>query len=206
MTRFLRSVASTAVCIIALNSPRAHGVVLDTRFNPITGHIYHLLGQSTWTDAEAEAVSLGGNLVTVNNAEEDAWIGDTFLSEDPNRLFWIGLNDVGQEGVWQWTSGEPFSYANWQLGEPNNAGDFEDVVRKEFCCGHIGDWNDANALADSLHGIVEVNVPEPSSMALATVAMATFGLIRRRRAPVQLKTLYARIDSLTFVSVPEKPA
>ena len=39
----------------------------------------------------------------------------------------IGLNDAASEGTWEWVTGEPFSYANWDGGEPNNQGD-EDYV------------------------------------------------------------------------------
>ena len=88
---------------------------------------------------------LGGHLVTINNAAEDAWIGDTFLGAATYDQFWIGSTDVEQEGNWKWTSGEAFNYSNWQPREPNNAGGLEDFVNKEYCCGHFGDWNDANA-------------------------------------------------------------
>ena len=145
--------------VVLISGPHSKAAVLDSEFNPSTGHTYYLLSPSYWVDAEAEAVSLGGHLATVNDAAEDAWIGESFLPQDSNRLFWIGLNDLEEEGVWKWASGEPFLYSNWQNGEPNNADGIEDVVSKEYCCGHIGDWNDANTIFDNHHGIVEVVAP-----------------------------------------------
>ena len=45
---------------LALASP-----VVGPITNPANGHDYYLLEASTWTAAEAEAVSLGGHLVTI---------------------------------------------------------------------------------------------------------------------------------------------
>jgi len=39
--------------------------------NPANGHVYYLLSQNTWSNAEAEAVALGGHLATIRNAAED---------------------------------------------------------------------------------------------------------------------------------------
>jgi hypothetical protein len=33
---------------------------------------------------------------------------------------WIGADDLG--GAWAWPDGTPFSYENWQMGEPNYPG------------------------------------------------------------------------------------
>jgi serine-type D-Ala-D-Ala carboxypeptidase/endopeptidase len=35
---------------------------------------------------------------------------------------WIGARDAGKAGKWSWVTGEPFSFAPWLPGEPNNMG------------------------------------------------------------------------------------
>ena len=56
--------------------------------------------------------------------------------------YWIGINDMNTENVWQWSPGEEnpnlVLYTNWQPGEPNDDRGNED-------CGaiyHFGTWND----------------------------------------------------------------
>ena len=63
----------------------------------------------TWSQAQAEAESVGGNLVTVNSAEENEFLFNNFVKNDDNTFnrLWIGLTDQEVEGTFQWVSGEP---------------------------------------------------------------------------------------------------
>ena len=73
------------------------------------GHYYTLTSSAkTWADAEAEAVSKGGHLVTINSAAEQAFLKKS-LASDINRsnLYWTGLNDIASEGTFVWSSGQP---------------------------------------------------------------------------------------------------
>ncbi len=54
------------------------GILSGPVLNPANGHIYYLLSQNTWSNAEAEAVSLGGHLATIRNAAENQWVYSTF--------------------------------------------------------------------------------------------------------------------------------
>lgn len=100
-------------------------IVAGPIINPANGHIYYLLEQSTWTDAEAKAVEMGGHLVTVNDQAENEWIYNTFLpfaglpGEKSQGDLWIGYTDIEVEGVWKWISGESSDFTNWTSIEPS---------------------------------------------------------------------------------------
>lgn len=93
--------------------------------NPANGHLYAVTQPMTWAAAEALGVQQGGHLVTIRNAQENAWLISTFGFSNQ----WIGFNDFATEGSFVWSSGELVTYTNWLPGEPNNQGG-ED-------CGHF---------------------------------------------------------------------
>ena len=131
-----------------------------TADNPANGHTYHLLEGASWSAAQARAVQLGGNLVTVNDQAEQDWLVQTFHNVGGIDLdLWTGFNDAAVEGTFVWVSGQPVTYTNWDVGEPNDAGGIE-----EYCAlrqnNPLALWND---LADAPtgfhanpHGVVEI--------------------------------------------------
>jgi formylglycine-generating enzyme required for sulfatase activity len=97
--------------------------------NPANGHVYYLLSLSTWPDAEAEAVKLGGHLATINDEEENAWVYNSFANHGGiERGLWIGLNDLEEEGAYVWICGDDCAYRNWGATEPNDNDRGEDYV------------------------------------------------------------------------------
>ena len=165
---------SVIVGMIISNSVSAE-VLLGPITYPANGHQYYQLNLSTWTAGEAEAVDLGGHLVTINDALENEWIRNTFAGRK-----WIGFTDDGQEDDWYWISGEPVTFLNWKPGEPNNIGSFENYAEMG---GTSGQWNDVpdGGWGELKHGIVEV-VPEPSTLALMGLGI----LMVVRRNPFKL--------------------
>ncbi len=120
------------------------------------GHTYFLTNKTTWLEAQAEAKSLGGNLVTINDKAEQNWLTTTFGSV--GRL-WIGYTDQETEGVFKWISGESPTYTNWHYGEPNN-NNYENNSEDYVHLYSDGTWNDlANSyyLFDIKGGIIEIN-------------------------------------------------
>lgn len=98
-----------------LGSLSLHGGVLSGPIdNPANGHSYYLLNSNTWTASQAEAVTLGGNLVTINDGAENDWVFDTFSAGQRN--LWIGLYDPALNGVYNWVDGTAVSYSNWDIG------------------------------------------------------------------------------------------
>jgi hypothetical protein len=76
----------------------------------------------------------GTHLATISDQGEDdlVWL---MIGDDA----WIGLTDLGTEDVFEWVTGEPFSYDNWETGEPDDAYGGEDCV---VVHGVTGLWHD----------------------------------------------------------------
>lgn len=132
----------------------AHGEILaGPLVNPQNNHSYYLISPATWTEAQVQAVALGGNLATINDAEECRWIFETFcFFEDSPRPLWIGLTDRDQEGKFRWISGEPATFVNWHPGEPNNNAGLGTPEHYAFVfpsAAPNGGWRDATAAAAS---------------------------------------------------------
>jgi len=143
------------------------GPLPDVEFGPVVrgGHTYYLLQASSWQAAERKAQELGGHLIAINDAAENAWVFTTFAShEGVLRMLWLGLTDAAREGRFAWTSGERTTYRNWDGGEPNNdPGNVlgqEDVVHMyPPIDGRGSRWNDTNGFNVGglpFHGVVEV--------------------------------------------------
>ncbi len=111
------SVAAILVGIFSAGAAHAASIVGDPIIIPANNHTYYLLTKSTWTDSEAFAQSIGGNLVTINDAAENAFVLQNF---GDGRDLWIGFNDAATEGTFTWVSGETPAYTNWRPGQPDN--------------------------------------------------------------------------------------
>lgn len=136
------------------------GIVLGPVVNPSNGRSYYMLSPSTWTAGQAAAVVMGGHLATVRSAEENEFLRASVLGFDgADRRGWIGLNDVGNEGVFTWTSGAPVAFTNWNGGEPNNSNGTEHYAEM---FGSNGEWNDNVDFPTFLvFGLVELSGESP---------------------------------------------
>jgi hypothetical protein len=181
-----------AFVVVILGSSLATATVIDTQtFN---SHTYKLLAASSWQAAQAEAQTLGGNLVTVNNSAENNFILNTF---GPKALdaapatgkvnLWLGATDMGTEGTWAWISGLTSSFTDWFAGQPQDTYGDEDYagirLRGSSSKVPVGHWIDIVAdgrLHDVSFGVVEIvsgsaenpPAPEPGAFILATVGSA----------------------------------
>ena len=190
-SRLLKNLPMTAAgaALVALGMGSAAQAATFT--NPANGNQYFLTTSTTWTDAQAQAVAAGGNLVTINDAAEQNWLSNVFGTTE---LFWIGLTDRVTEGVFQWVSGQPVTYTNWAPGEPNNYQPLrgEDYVNMNWHgafkprSSEKNNWNDnpnlvfgrvpARGIVE-IEGILEVKaatVPEPASV-LGLLAVSALG-------------------------------
>jgi hypothetical protein len=183
-----------ALVSLCLTSRAAVSTIGSPVVNPANGHSYYLLQPATWTDSQAYAQTLGGNLVTINNAAENQWVYNTFpaLTGIAQPSLWIGFNDAAVEGNWVWASGEPVTYTFWYGGEPNNTPNPYDPNGEDYAAirppGYTpaGSWNDLGNPAGTgvqlglVFGVVEV-VPEPQACALLMMGVGSLLAFRRRK-------------------------
>ena len=69
-----------------------------------------------WLEAQQEALSRGGQLVTINSAEELQQVADLANQAGFDRV-WIGAHRVDGNLVWE--SGEDVEFYQWDVGEPS---------------------------------------------------------------------------------------
>ncbi|XP_033633182.1 lymphocyte antigen 75-like [Asterias rubens] len=83
------------------------------------------VSRKSWYDAELYCETQGGSLVTVDDEAEHEFlvrIGRWAMPSD--EWFWIGINDIQNEGTWVNVDQSNATYNRWRSGEPNG-GDIE---------------------------------------------------------------------------------
>ncbi|XP_071505817.1 macrophage mannose receptor 1-like [Diadema antillarum] len=98
--------------------------------------------QLSFSDARAQCQSIGGDLASFHSIAEEQYVVGRYspASEDNFYGFWLGLNDINQEGAWQWSDNTAVIYVNWEAGEPNDHSDTEECTEMFLNPGR--GWND----------------------------------------------------------------
>ena len=200
--------------------------------NAANSHVYYLLAASDWTTSKEEARQLGGELATINDAAEQAWVYGTFSSYGGvKRHLWIGLYDpnstqnavsrVERMREFRWISGEASTFQNWSSTEPSHSsGNEQCVMIWSPNDPNAGRWNDANwtltnLLSDPLHGVVEVdpsfrlppvNPAEPAEVLVTARPTKIEQLVgdfdRERQPPTRSQTATKYALPMTDLGVP----
>lgn len=147
----------------------------------------------TWVHAQANAVSIGGNLVTVTTQAENDWVFENVAS-DPALWTsggsfvdgpWLGgIQAPGSPPAdgWSWVTGEPWTFTSWAPGQPDDYnGDTQDALH--YWGGPNPGavptrlWDDVGRIHLMPSYIVEW-MPEPASLMLFALVA---GVLRRPR-------------------------
>ncbi|HEY3267722.1 MAG TPA: DUF642 domain-containing protein [Armatimonadota bacterium] len=117
---------------------------------PANGHYYQCVTRAlTWDQARVTAEQMtangwAGHLATATSTAEREFITGLAC---PTVIWLGGFQQPGHapgEG-WQWVTGEPWTYANWRAGEPNDSGSDENRLDAET--SSAGGWNDDSPAA-----------------------------------------------------------
>ncbi|OCT62260.1 C-type mannose receptor 2 isoform X2 [Xenopus laevis] len=111
----------------------------------------------TWQQARDSCKVLGGELATINNYLEQAFITSIL----PNITFdlWIGLHNARKQ--FQWVEGQVLNYVNWAPREPSGYGTSVSSEKPINCAviwhgsppPFTGRWDDRNCLEEK-HGYI----------------------------------------------------
>ncbi|XP_030841851.1 EGF and laminin G domain-containing protein [Strongylocentrotus purpuratus] len=80
-----------------------------------------------------------GDLASVADQDESNFTLALLRCTFDTNYYWIGFNDLDEEGTWAWTDGSVSSYTNWYSGEPSGGSDHCGVLRRSS----DGTWYDA---------------------------------------------------------------
>jgi hypothetical protein len=112
---------------------------------PGTDHYYERIeipANYTWHQCRDSAITLGGYLATSTSADENE-----FLLNLTNPYYsFLGGSDSETEGVWEWISGEPWSYTTWDANQPDAAFPDEDYLVLYPAVTSTGSWSDERNL------------------------------------------------------------
>lgn len=109
----------------------------ETGWRPYDNRCYFFSTSSlTWNEARSDCEAKGANLMSIDSLHERTWA----RSQVDGKIYWFGLNDIAEEGVWEWTDGTVFNpiLTHWRPGQPDNWQGNEH-------CGQLdgnGMWND----------------------------------------------------------------
>ena len=88
------------------------------------GYSYKMhTGKKTWQEAEDICKQEGGHLAMVKTQATHDYVTKTW-----NNDFWIGVNDISQEGNYQFVDGSPVMTAFWAPRQPDNHENKEDCI------------------------------------------------------------------------------
>ncbi|XP_061732556.1 macrophage mannose receptor 1 isoform X2 [Nerophis ophidion] len=103
-------------------------------------YLFNSLSMRTWAEARADCINQGGDLISITDPFEQAFVQGVIQSTPNGVSLWMGGHDTITEGGWEWTDGSPFRYVHWSPGNP------DDYYGEDCLSIYIngGYWNDDN--------------------------------------------------------------
>ncbi|XP_042357099.1 C-type lectin domain family 12 member B-like isoform X2 [Plectropomus leopardus] len=119
----------------------------------------HHVSKKNWPDSRANCISQGGDLLVIDNFEEQQLMINNFPKVRTSGMwwengFWIGLTDVATAGTWVWINNvTEVETAYWKTGQPSRSGiqsgncaafysyaDNRQTLYNGNCADHLFNW------------------------------------------------------------------
>lgn len=117
------------------------------------GHHYYLYTggiASSYEDALQFCNNKNGYLATLTSKDENDFVYLYMIRQNCENAY-FGLNDIDNDGHWEWCTGETSSYSNWHYGEPNGENPNEDYAMFYYKYSD-GTWNDGDFGDSTVNG------------------------------------------------------
>ncbi|XP_064595387.1 macrophage mannose receptor 1-like isoform X2 [Liolophura sinensis] len=182
------NLAKSYICKVMKGASPNRNVAMPTLgpIIPCSGHLslwsffkgncyYVSKGRRSFYDSRTFCVQNGGELVSIHDHDESDYVISK-ISRSTTDSFWIGLNDIGENG-YNWTDGSPLNFINWYQNEPN------DAYGQQSCVQMIRDgfWQDNNCgylkrfICKAPNGTTPNTRPPPTTMAPGNCPQGFFG-------------------------------
>jgi hypothetical protein len=129
-----------SLAVVLLFSIEARATLTSPVYDSYSNSYLYLVGSTSdsWSQAQALAQAIGGNLITIHSAAEDQFVSNTFFANltsqgGPNLSsaygLWMGLYDptgiTSDDGSrhasdFTWVDGETSTYRDWAPYEPDD--------------------------------------------------------------------------------------
>ncbi len=131
-----RNFLCLVVALLASNIPVSLGISCPDGYSIVGSKcVFYSTAVTSWYSHRVNCERYAGWLVSIKSSEEHSALesGRPVTTED----FFVGLNDLGTEGIARWMDGSVVSYTNWATGQPSNS-DSRDCVYMGV--GSSGSW------------------------------------------------------------------
>ena len=146
------------------------------------GRYLLLEADTTWEQAAKLADSAGGKLAVPSTREENEWLFQLHAIALGKEIpCWLG-GLRGNAGAWHWANGEPWAFATWIQGNPN-----EPSGKHCGCAIVSGAWDDFPQETTNPALIIEWSATTGSAPVAAT-PLAGDGLVKKRTTCKELVT------------------
>lgn len=209
--------APAVAVVAAVSSPAQGASVIFPTSQGGNNHVYEVVLDPgvNRADASAAATASAGHLLSINSAAEQAFVEQMlYVTNSPTGGYWMGIERVSNNGQgvaddFHWDTGEPLTYENFALNEPNYYLNMEDAGQVYWSADMIDDvnvrrggWNDVPVTGYAQSPVTDlvtagfiierpevdensppVAIPLPPAIVGAPLAFAMAGLamMRRRR-------------------------
>ena len=138
----------------------------------VDGHVYYRFDTLlSFEDAQKFCEENGGHLLTLQTGKEELAVR-YLLQEQNSDYYWIGGKETGIEGVYAWTTGEPFTGENWEDGQPDNNTSYSE--EGESLLGVTFNWDRCviHDLSDAEYGFILETEPAEEAIGWSELADA----------------------------------